>query len=49
VASYSVAAVGVGVGLADLLLYKRGPEAAAKEPAVRPWIGVGAAGFRGSF
>jgi hypothetical protein len=49
VVSYTLAAAGVGVGVADILLYKPGPSATASEHALRAWIGVGAAGLRGSF
>ena len=48
VVSYTLSAVGVGVGLADLLLYSRAP-AATSDRSVHPWIGLGAAGVRGSF
>ena len=48
VVSYTLSAVGVGVGVADLLLYTRAP-ATASDPSVHPWIGVGAVGVRGSF
>jgi len=48
VVSYTLAAAGVGVGVADILLYKPGPSNAS-EHELRAWIGVGAAGLRGSF
>jgi hypothetical protein len=47
VVSYTLAAVGVGVGVADLLLYRQAPTASGR--SVHPWIGVGVAGLRGSF
>ena len=48
VVSYTLSAVGVGVGVADLLLYTRAPPTAS-DRSVHPWIGVGAVGVRGSF
>jgi len=48
VVSYTVAAAGVGVGVADILLYRSG-RSSESEHALRAWIGVGAAGLRGSF
>jgi hypothetical protein len=48
VVAYTVGFIGVGVGLADLILYRRDPSAAS-DRSIHPWIGVGAAGVRGSF
>ncbi len=48
VVAYTLAAAGVGVGVADILLYKPGPRTPSDQ-ALRAWIGVGAAGLRGSF
>lgn len=48
VVSYTLAAAGVGVGLADILLYKPG-RATESDHELRAWIGVGVAGLRGSF
>jgi len=48
VVSYTLSAVGVGVGVADLLLYTRAP-APVSDRSLHPWIGVGTAGVRGSF
>jgi hypothetical protein len=48
VVSYTLSAVGVGVGVVDLLFYTRAP-ATASDRSLHPWIGVGAAGVRGSF
>jgi hypothetical protein len=48
VVSYTLAAAGVGVGVADILLYKPG-RSTESDHALRAWIGVGAAGVRGSF
>lgn len=48
VVSYTLSAIGVGVGVADLLLYTRAPAPAAGG-ALHPWIGIGAAGVGGSF
>ena len=48
VVSYTISAVGFGIGVADLLLYKRAP-ATGSEGALHAWIGVGAAGVSGSF
>jgi tetratricopeptide (TPR) repeat protein len=47
--SYTIAAAGVGLGVADLLLYKHGPSTPAMGLSVHPWIGAGAGGVRGSF
>jgi hypothetical protein len=49
VISYTLGGVGVGVGVADLLLYKRGSAPPASGVTVRPWIGVASGGVRGSF
>jgi len=48
VVSYTLSAVGIGVGVADLLLYRRAP-ATVSDRSLHPWIGVGAAGVSGSF
>jgi hypothetical protein len=48
VVSYTLSAVGIGVGVADLLLYTRAP-ATASDRSFHPWIGLGAVGVRGSF
>jgi hypothetical protein len=48
VVSYTLAAAGVGVGVADILLYKPG-RSTESDHALRAWIGVGAAGLGGSF
>jgi hypothetical protein len=48
VVSYTLAAAGVGVAVADILLYKRG-RSTESDRELRAWIGVGAAGLRGSF
>jgi len=48
VVSYTLSALGVGVGVADLLLYTRAP-ATASDRSLHPWVGVGAAGVSGSF
>jgi tetratricopeptide (TPR) repeat protein len=47
--SYTIAAAGVAIGVADLLLYKRGRSTAAMGLSVHPWIGAGTGGLRGSF
>jgi len=47
VVSYTLSAAGVGVGVADMLLYKPAPTHAGR--SLRPWVGVGVAGLRGSF
>ena len=51
IVAYCVSAAGVGVGVADLLLYKPGSSTttSASRASVRPWIGVGAAGVSGAF
>ena len=48
VVSYTVSAVGIAVGVADLLLYRRDP-ATSSDRSLHPWIGVGAAGVSGRF
>jgi hypothetical protein len=48
VVSYTVSALGVGVGVADILLYKRAPSEPS-DRSLHAWLGVGAAGVRGSF
>jgi hypothetical protein len=48
VVSYTLSAIGVGVGVADLLLYTPAP-ATASDRSLHPWIGIGAAGVGGSF
>jgi hypothetical protein len=47
--SYTVGGVGVAIGLADLVLYKRGPTTPTTGLALHPWIGAGSAGVNGSF
>jgi len=47
--SYSLAGAGVAVGVADMLLYKPGPQQPTTGLSLRPWIGAGAAGLNGSF
>lgn len=47
--SYTIAAAGVAVGVADLLLYKHGPPTPTTGVSVHPWIGAGAGGVGGSF
>lgn len=49
VVAYTVGFVAVGVGFADLILHRRPDPSAASDRAIHPWIGVGAAGLRGSF
>jgi hypothetical protein len=49
VVSYVIAGVGVGVGVADVVLYRPGPKSTTSEVSLQPWIGAGAAGVRGSF
>jgi hypothetical protein len=48
VVSYTVSAVAAGVGVADLLLYKRAPTTGS-DRSLHPWVGLGSAGVSGSF